>query len=110
MIYMENVDLIKKMTLEEKASLCVGGSYWKSKGIERLGISEIVIDDYNGYVLENESNLFVDKIEYILENKSVYDSFSFNSKKKYSQELTADIMTERYLKIYKSIIKQLTSQ
>lgn len=70
------------------------------------GISEIVIDDYNGYVLENESNLFVDKIEYILENKSVYDSFSFNSKKKYSQELTADIMTERYLKIYKSIIKQ----
>ena len=45
MIYMENVDLIKKMTLEEKASLCVGGSYWKSKGIERLGISEIVMSD-----------------------------------------------------------------
>ena len=45
MIYMENVDLIKKMTLEEKASLCVGGSYWKSKGIERLGIPEIVMSD-----------------------------------------------------------------
>src|SRR5699024_5406125 len=37
--------LIKKMTLEEKASLCVGGSYWKSKGIERLGIPEIVMSD-----------------------------------------------------------------
>lgn len=45
MIYMKNVDLIKKMTLEEKASLCVGGSYWKSKGIERLGIPEIVMSD-----------------------------------------------------------------
>ncbi len=45
MIYMENVDLIKKMNLEEKASLCVGGSYWKSKGIERLGIPEIVMSD-----------------------------------------------------------------
>ena len=45
MIYMENVDLIKKMTLEEKTSLCVGGSYWKSKGIERLGIPEIVMSD-----------------------------------------------------------------
>ena len=45
MIYMENVDLIKKMTLEEKASLCVGGSYWKSKGIERLGVPEIVMSD-----------------------------------------------------------------
>lgn len=45
MIYMENVDLIKKMTLEEKASLCVGGSYWKSKGIEKLGIPEIVMSD-----------------------------------------------------------------
>ncbi len=45
MIYMKNVDLIKKMNLEEKASLCVGGSYWKSKGIERLGIPEIVMSD-----------------------------------------------------------------
>ena len=42
---MEYSELIKKMTLEEKASLCVGGSYWKSKGIERLGIPEIVMSD-----------------------------------------------------------------
>ena len=42
---MEYSKLIKKMTLEEKASLCVGGSYWKSKGIERLGIPEVVMSD-----------------------------------------------------------------
>lgn len=42
---MEYSELIKKMTLEEKASLCVGGSYWHSKGIERLGIPEIVMSD-----------------------------------------------------------------
>lgn len=70
------------------------------------GISEIVNDGYNGYALENNASLFVDKIKFILENKSVYESFSINSKNKYTQELTADIMTERYLKLYKSTIKQ----
>lgn len=42
---MEYPEIIEKMTLEEKASLCVGGSYWRSKGIERLGIPEIVMSD-----------------------------------------------------------------
>lgn len=37
--------LIDKMTLEEKASLCVGKDYWHSKDIERLGIPEITMSD-----------------------------------------------------------------
>ena len=37
--------LIDKMTLEEKASLCVGNDYWHSKDIERLGIPEITMSD-----------------------------------------------------------------
>ena len=37
--------LIDKMTLEEKASLCVGKDYWHSKDIERLGVPEITMSD-----------------------------------------------------------------
>ena len=36
-------DLVAQMTLEEKASLCSGGSAWTLKGIERLGLPEIFI-------------------------------------------------------------------
>jgi beta-glucosidase len=43
---MENIkNLISKMTLEEKASLCSGADFWHIKGIERLGIPSIMITD-----------------------------------------------------------------
>ena len=38
-------EIIEKMTLEEKASLCSGGDFWHLKGIERLGISAIMVAD-----------------------------------------------------------------
>ena len=42
---MKHADLINQMTLEEKASLCDGLSYWESQPIERLGISAINLND-----------------------------------------------------------------
>jgi beta-glucosidase len=38
-------ELIKAMTLEEKASLCSGLNFWRLKGIERLGIPSIMVAD-----------------------------------------------------------------
>ncbi len=37
--------LIKKMSLEEKARLCVGKDFWHTNGVERLGIQEITMSD-----------------------------------------------------------------
>lgn len=42
---MKHQDILDKMTLEEKASLCSGKDFWHLKGIERLGIDEIMITD-----------------------------------------------------------------
>ena len=42
---MKYADLIAKMTLEEKASLCSGKDMWHFKGIERLGIPSIMVSD-----------------------------------------------------------------
>lgn len=38
-------DLIKEMTLEEKAGLCSGADFWHTKGIERLCIPEVMLAD-----------------------------------------------------------------
>ncbi|AWB46611.1 glycosyl hydrolase [Paenibacillus sp. CAA11] len=38
-------DLIKKMTLQEKASLFSGLDFWHTKGIERLGIPSLMVTD-----------------------------------------------------------------
>lgn len=37
--------LISQMTLEEKASLCSGGDFWHTEGIERLGIPAAMLSD-----------------------------------------------------------------
>ena len=37
--------LINQMTLEEKASLCVGASAWTTQSIERLGIPSMLVTD-----------------------------------------------------------------
>lgn len=36
-------ELIRQMTLEEKAGLCSGADFWNTMGIERLGLSLIHI-------------------------------------------------------------------
>ena len=45
MITMDYKELVRKMTLEEKASLCSGLDFWHLKGIERLGIPSIMVTD-----------------------------------------------------------------
>jgi beta-glucosidase len=43
---MKNIDdLIKALTLEEKAALCVGASAWTTVAVERLGIPAIFVSD-----------------------------------------------------------------
>ena len=37
--------IIKKMTLEEKAALCTGASFWSTTPVERLGVPEMVVSD-----------------------------------------------------------------
>ena len=42
---MKNSELINKMTLEEKVALCSGKDGWYLKGVERLGVPEIMLTD-----------------------------------------------------------------
>ncbi len=42
---MKHADLIKQMTLEEKASFCSGLDYWHTPGLERLGVPVVMWTD-----------------------------------------------------------------
>ena len=37
--------IVKKLTLEEKVSLCSGSDFWHTKAIERLGIPSVMVSD-----------------------------------------------------------------
>lgn len=54
---LKHKDLISQMTLKEKASLCSGKDFWHLKGIERLGLPEIMVcDGPHGLRKQNAEN------------------------------------------------------
>lgn len=66
------------------------------------GISEIVLNGQNGYVInDNDNNDFVDKITYILENSDVNAEFSAKSTQIFLDKLTIEKMVNDYTKLYK---------
>lgn len=67
------------------------------------GISEIVRDGVNGFALENDAELFAEKINYILQDESVYAGFSAKAKEIFQNELTVDKMVDGYMRLYQKI-------
>jgi len=66
------------------------------------GISEIVINNKNGFVIENNEQIFVEKIQYILDNENVYKEYSEYSKHLFNENYIASKMVQEYMKIYRS--------
>ena len=44
-IPLKHADIVEKLTLEEKASLCSGKDMWHFRGVERLGVPEVMVTD-----------------------------------------------------------------
>lgn len=65
------------------------------------GISEIVRNGENGFTVENNPNLFAEKIQIILNNSDLYNKFATKSYQIFKNELTVKKMVEAYLEIYK---------
>ncbi len=68
------------------------------------GVSELVRDDINGYALENNVELFAEKINYILENPEVCEKMSRASKERYDKYFTVDKMVQEYKAVYNKVL------
>jgi glycosyltransferase involved in cell wall biosynthesis len=66
------------------------------------GINEAVIDGENGYTVQNDATAFAEKIQYILEDESLYKKFSANAYRRFRENLTVEKMLQGYMEIYKS--------
>jgi len=44
-MYQSIENIIKQLTLEEKASLCSGTDFWHTESVERLGIPSVMVTD-----------------------------------------------------------------
>ena len=64
------------------------------------GVSEIVRNGENGYTLENNAELFAEKIRYILSDEVRYKAFSAKSLEIFDTRLTIENMVNGYLKVY----------
>ena len=65
------------------------------------GVHEIVHDGENGYTLENDPDLFVQKISAILSDDALREKMGAASRKIYLQSHTDKAMVESYLRLYK---------
>ncbi len=68
------------------------------------GVSELVRNGINGFVVENQVVEFAEKINYILNNEEVMKRFSENSKRIYAEEFTVDRMVNIYKEMYNKIL------
>lgn len=65
------------------------------------GISEIVRNGENGFTVENDPNLFAEKIQMILNDSDLHNNFATNSYQIFKNELTVKKMVDAYMEIYK---------
>lgn len=64
------------------------------------GISEIVLNDQNGYVVDNEDAVFAEKISHILGKDETYKEFSEKSSEIFHENLTLEKMIDEYTRVY----------
>ena len=97
---MKYKNIISKMTLEEKASLCVGKDYWNSENIERLNIPSIKMSDGpHGLRVqrENGDNLGVNKSEVAIcypSSATIANSWDKNVAYKFGKTLGEEAKSE----------------
>ncbi len=66
------------------------------------GVTE-VLDGKNGYALENQTELFTEKIEKILSDEAIQKEMSDCARKSYLANFTVDKMVGRYMAVYNEI-------
>ena len=67
------------------------------------GITE-VLDGKNGFAVDNDINLFTEKIEYILSDENIKKSMSTHARQSYLANFTIEKMVDGYKSIFNAIV------
>ena len=76
--------------------------------LEAIGVSDILADNQGGFMIKKDINEFSEKIELLLNNKSLLKNKSSEAKDK-AKQWTTPLMTSKLIQCYKEII-DTTSQ
>ncbi len=71
-------------------------------GRDSGGICEVLIDGYNGFVIQNENDL-AKRIEQLVVNEQIYGELSRNARKTYEDKFTIETMVTAYEELYYGI-------
>lgn len=72
----------------------------------RIGnMPEFIIDGYNGFIVDRDVNAYVEKINYLRDNRDKLIEMGQNARKTAEEEWTWRIQAERYRDMFKAILK-----
>lgn len=104
--YYKHADLCLLTSNYEGLPMCIIEAMALSKPIVASdvgGISEIVLNGQNGFVVQNDPVLFVQKISLILKSDEMIQRFGKMSRAIYEDRLTVQKMKNEYMEIYSQV-------
>lgn len=80
-------------------------SFGKPVVASRVGGITELLDNSNGYAIENEETIIIEKIKVILEDTQLYAKLSQHARETYLQKFTVNKMLQGYDRLYAEIIR-----
>jgi glycosyltransferase involved in cell wall biosynthesis len=68
------------------------------------GVSELVADGVNGYLVNNVPEEFAEKIDTLLKDENLIARFSKNARNTYEEKFTLEQMVKKYGEVYDEIV------
>lgn len=107
-VLLDAIDIFTLTSLTEGVSISLLEA--QAKGIPAVvtdvgGNSCVIENGVNGFLIKlDDCELFARKIQILLENKSLYKSFSDHSLKKTTNQFDIEVVADRYEKLYRDLL------
>lgn len=105
-IYMKFADIFMLSSNYEglPMSLLEAMSFGKPAVVSAVGGMPEIMNQGNGFAVENKASIFAEKIQHILSDEDIYQQMSEKTRSVFLKNHTMEKMVSEYLKVYKSIL------
>lgn len=70
------------------------------------GMTNIVLDNYNGFLVDPTVKAFIEKLSFLIENDNMRDDFSRNAKKSTDAAFSYNLWEQKWIKVIERLEKQ----